>query len=216
MFSYGRTALLLCALVVSCDNNVTISTQSSKYLVKAHVTELTALDALPQEVRTLLERESLTNKKPVKFPLAYYLIQEEDTKILYSSDFETKITGQLFLVVSGTKYYKLFVHPDLEGSYSFLRNAYRYIAPDQTEFMATPTTGERAMAVWNRSHAGKMPFIVKTEIDERTINMGSTRVPAGLSQTVLPDSIQMIFHRPIKGTKERIEGQQITKIPSYK
>lgn len=216
MKSYGRVALLLSVLVMSCDNSVTISTQASKYVVRAHVSELNPNDPIHPDVRALLNHEALTNKKPVKFPLAYYLIQEEDTKVYFTREFDEKITSQLYLVVSGTKYYKLFVHPDLEESYSFLRRAYRYIGPDETEFMATPTTGERTMAVWTKKHLYKIPFIVKTEIDERTNNLGSTRIPADVTHKTVPETVQMVFHRPIRGTKERIEGQQVTKIPLFK
>ncbi len=216
MISYGRVALLFCVLIMSCDSNVIISTKSSKYMVKAHVSELTSKDPVHKDVLGLLEQEAILDKKPVKFPLAYYLIQEDDTKVYFSSEFDQKILGQLYLMVSGAKYYKLFVHPDLEANYAFLRNAYRYIGPEETEFMATPTSGEKTIAVWTRTHLGKTPFIVKTEIDERNATPGSTRIPADTSQSGLPESLQMVFHRSIKGSKERIEGQQITKIPNFK
>lgn len=213
MISYGRMALLLTVLVISCDNNVTIATRSN-FVAKAHVSELLPTDPVHEDVRKLLQAEALINKKPVKFPLSYYLIQEEDIKVYYSKQFEEKISNQVYLVISGTKYYKLFVHPDLESEYAFLRRAYRYISPEETEFMASPSSGERTMLVWTKSHLKKTPFIVKTEIDERTFNNGSSRIPADISQSVIPESIHMVFSRAIRGSKERIEGQQITKIPS--
>ncbi|MBY0415536.1 MAG: hypothetical protein K2Q18_15290, partial [Bdellovibrionales bacterium] len=55
-------------------------------------------------------------------------------------------------------------------------------------------------------------FIVRTEIDERVLPP-EERMPASDSKAA-PENVRMIFHRPIKGSKEPIEGQQISIIPT--
>ncbi len=211
MILTGRLAILFIAVVLwGCEKTATISQRASNYVPGKHISEVKDNDPMPVSVKTFLNSNTYPSKK--KFPLAYYLIQEEDIRLLYEHDFDERIAGQLYMTISGVKYYKLFVSPDLEASYSFLKHGYRFIGPDETEFFAA-SSGQRTLVVWSPGkEAFSPPFIVKTELDERDIPQKSLRVPAQVSADS-PPSIHMIFQREIKGTKEKIEGQNITAIP---
>lgn len=212
------TFLCFTTFLQNCDNHISISNnQGDHFIAKVHLTAITRAEQLPPKVKDLLVNENLMDKSPMKFPLAYYLIQSEDIKVLYSKNFDAKIVSQLYLEISGNKYYKLFVHSDMDQSYAFLRHAYRYIGPEDTEFYGTATSTQKTLVVWNKKHDLKLPFIVKTEIEERSQNPESKaddRVPAAINNSGV-ESAQMIFHRPIKGSKEPIEGQQVTEVPDY-
>jgi hypothetical protein len=210
------TFLLFTVFLQNCDNHISISNnQGPRYVAKIHLTAITSADILPPQVKNLLVNESLMDKNPIKFPLAYYLIQSEDIKVLYSKNFDAKIISQLYLEISGNKYYKLFVHPDLEPSYSFLKHAYRYIGPEDTEFYGSPTSIQKTMIVWNKKHNLKIPFIVKTEIDGNVEEKDDTRAPANDEYKGPAGTAQMFFHRTIRGRKEPIEGQQVSEVPEY-
>jgi hypothetical protein len=211
---YVITFLLLTTLLQNCDNSITISNQDSRYVAKIHLTAISPSEPLPGSVKNLLINEELIDKHPIKFPLAYFLIQAEDISVYYSSNFDKEIIAQLYLEISGTKYYKLFVHPDLDYTYSFLKHAYRYIGPEDTEFYGSPTSVEKTMVVWSKHQLTKKPFIVKTEIDERQLMPDQLRRPAS-AVTDVPETLQMLFYRPLRGNKEPIEGQQIIGIPDY-
>lgn len=198
--------MLSTTILQNCDNHISISHPKALYNLSVHITPITKADKIPGDAQALL-----TDKKAVKFPLAYYLIQEEDIKVIYSRNFDEKIFSQLFLEVSGTKYYKLFVNPDLDNTYSFLKNAYRYIGPDDTEFYASFISAPKTMVIWNKKTNAKVPFIVKMNIDEKNLNADSMRVPA--DTYLSPETIQMVFRRTLQGTQEPISGQQVSKIP---
>ncbi|MBY0412810.1 MAG: hypothetical protein K2Q18_01530, partial [Bdellovibrionales bacterium] len=134
----------------NCDNNITISDQADRYVTSVHLTPITQADHIPLQVKKFLIAEKLFDKDPIKFPLAYYLIQADDIKVFYSKYFDPKIVLQLYIEVSGKKYYKLFVHPDVDYSYSFLKHAYRYVSPDYSEFFATPSSAKKTLVVWSK------------------------------------------------------------------
>ena len=207
------TFLVLTTFLQNCDNGVRLSKSSPMYNSKVHITALTETDQLPDDVKTLLSREGAPNKDSVKFPLAYYLIQKEDIKVLYSPYFDPNIVAQLYLEVSGTRYYKLFVHPDNDKLYSFLQHAYRYIGPEDTEFFATQISMPKTLVVWSRTNKDKKPFLVRTNLDGKGLNIENARIPAGLPSG--EQSVQMIFYRQIKGSKEPLEGQQVTRVPQF-
>lgn len=212
MISKGQLAILLIiAGMWGCEKTATISKRTLSYVPDMHISEVKDSDPLPTSVKAFLKSTSITPKK--KFPLAYYLIQEEDIKLFYENDFNEKISSQLFMTISGVKYFKLFVSPEMEKTYSFLRHGYRFIGPDETEFFASPS-GKHALVVWSPGKtAFHPPFMVSTQIDERGVPQKNLRIPAQVSPDS-PPSIHMIFQREIKGTAEKIEGQQITTLPS--
>lgn len=201
-------------LLQNCDNNITISNiNDTKFEAEKYISKITSADALPKKVKSLLVNEKLLDNS-IKFPLAYYLIPSTDIQVLNAKDISQHIISQLYLEVSGVKYYKLFVHPEMELTYSFLKHAYRYIGVEDTEFYGSPTTTTKTIVVWNKKIITKIPFVIKTEIDERTQLADDNRSPA----TKLPygaKTVQMIFKRDNSGLKDPIEGQQVTEIPEY-
>lgn len=212
MIFAGRMAIIIVAIGMwGCEKTATISKRTSGYVPSVHISEVKITDPLPVPIKAFLENSNVTSPRQ-KFPLAYYLIQEEDMKFLYEQDFDEKIITQLYMTISGVKYYKLFISPELERPYAFLAHGYRFIGPDETEFFAA-TNGERTLVVWVPGKESYYPpFIVKTELDEREIPKKSLRLPAQ-TEAISPPSIHMIFQREIKGRKEKIEGQHVSSLP---
>lgn len=106
MISKGQLAIIFIVIGMwGCEKSATISQMASSYVSNVHITEVKQNDKIPKDVKTLLDSTSISKKK---FPLAYYLIQEEDIRLLFEHDFNEKIATQLYMTISGVKYYKLF------------------------------------------------------------------------------------------------------------
>ena len=210
MMRFGHRPLLLTFAIIffGCDNNITISKNIVHYDARIHLSTVAPDEKLPSGVRELFSKDQTP-----KFPLSYYLIQEEDTQFIRSQNFDSKIIDQLSMSISNVRYYKLFVHPDSDASYSFLMSAYRYVGPEATEFFASPIPGNKTVVVWSPKALNRRPFIVKTVIDNATLNALNSRLPA--ESHLAPEIANLVFKRPIKGTTERIQGQQITSLPAY-
>jgi hypothetical protein len=212
-FGYYTLILTLAVSIGSCDNNrVTIDQKTSSYNPRLHLRVVADNEKLPAGVRKLLDQNSF--KKNLKFPLSYYLIPDSDTKFLYINHFSILIIDQLYSGVSGERYYKLFVHPDSDALYAFLKHGYRYIGPDETEFVASPISGNKTVVVWTRKNLSKTPFIVKTNLDEESIQEIRSRLPAS-SVIETPAMASLIFKRKIKNSSQTIQGQQITELPHF-
>ena len=112
----------------SCDSNIMVAQKSSNYDPRIHLSEVGMNEQLPAGVRNFLNQKPGANKFVPKFPLSYYLIQEDDVKFIRTKNFNPEIVAQLDSEVSGERYFKLFVHPDVDTIYSFLKRGYRYIS----------------------------------------------------------------------------------------
>ncbi|MGZ3806440.1 MAG: hypothetical protein ACXVCE_00030 [Bacteriovorax sp.] len=154
--------LLATAALSSCENNVTLTPKVSRFVASEHLQKMTGKENLSSGVKELLS-DSVNNPK---FPLPYYLVPEEDAHFLMADSLDSSVADQLIMKISGQKHFKLFVHPESEAHYDFLRSAYTYIGPDKTEFMASPTSSHLSLVVWNKNSADRRPFIVKTSLDK--------------------------------------------------
>jgi hypothetical protein len=244
--------LLMTLLLQNCDNNITISNAPSRHIAGQFVEKINGKEELPKGVKEFLNTEQNLHNKDLwgkdafasninpkyvpeanpKFPLPYYLIPGTDAKFIYSSNFDRRIGDQLYLLVSGVKYFKLFVHPESEEHYAFLMNAYRYIGPTETEFMASPTSSHRSLVVWNPIK-GHRPFIArvslnKNDISNRSISENDIEKSISNQMTydaigkenldkmnikIFPDSAGLIFDREVNGAPEKLGGQLIREIP---
>lgn len=240
-------------LLQNCDNNITIATAPSRQIASQFVEKITGKEELSEGVKAFLNSEQNLHNKDLwgkdafssrinpkfapetnpKFPLPYYLIPGTDAKFIYSSKFDTKIGEQLYLLVSGVKYFKLFVHPESEEQYNFLKNAYRYIGPTETEFMASPTSSYRSLIVWNPVKKGYKPFIAnislsKNDFSDRSLSESEIEKAIAnqrdydiiseesldkMNFKIFPESAGLIFDRDFKGS-QKIGGQLIREIPS--
>lgn len=245
--------VLMTLLLQNCDNNITIATAPSRHIAGEFVEKINGKEELPKGLKEFLSTEQNLHNKDLwgkdafasninpkyapesnpKFPLPYYLIPGSDAKFIHTSNFDHKIGDQLYLLVSGVKYFKLFVHPESEEHYSFLKNAYRYIGPTETEFMASPTSSFRSLVVWNPAKKDYKPFIVKVSLSkngvsdrsiseneiERTITNQRAYDIIGLENLekmnvkIFPESAGLIFDREVNGAPEKLGGQLIREIP---
>lgn len=246
--------LFMSMLLQNCDNNITIATAPSRHIASELVGKINGREELPKGVKEFLNVEQNYHNKDLwgkdafgsninhnyapesnpKFPLSYYLIPASDAKFIYTTDFDIKIADQLYLLVSGTKYYKLFVHPDSEEQYGFLKNAYRYIGPLETEFIASPTSSYRSLVVWNQYKTGYKPFITKVSLTRKNFANGiiaASEIEKAISNQrnydrigvpgldkmnvkIFPESAGLIFDREINGSLEKLGGQIISEIPA--
>lgn len=147
-------------------------------------------------------------KKNPKFPLPYYLIPIEDAKFLKADSLDPRVADQLIMRISGKKHYKLFVHPESEAHYDFLRNSYNYIGPDKTEFMASPTSSYRSLVVWNKNSDTRKPFIAKVSLDKNVI--GSIDRLVSVNEVERSVANQKVFDRM---GKEKLEKSNLKLFP---
>lgn len=198
--------------LIGCDQKVIITQKIAPYDARASAIKIELNEKLPQGVRDILAQEGIDKVKLIKFPVAYYLIPQENVAFMLPKNFNEEIASQLSLTVSGFKYYKLFVHPDSDKNYSFLKSAYRYIGPNQTEFVGSMLNHDRTLVLWSDRNLDKKAFIVKTKLDEKDKQEVKLREPASYYRYI-PNIVNLIFHQPALGQNEKIEGQQVKEIP---
>lgn len=247
--------LLTALAVLSCENNVKLSPKASRFLATEHLERITGNEKLPLGVKELLyEEQNLHNKdlwgagafasninpdyvpeKNPKFPLPYYLVPAEDAHFLHADSLDPRIADQLLLKVSGKKHYKLFVHPESEAHYEFLRNRYSYVGPENTEFMASPTSSYRSLVVWNKNNGLRKPFIAKVSLDKNVIGsidrlvsgneversvanqkvfdkLGEEKLES-LNLKLFPETAGLTVARNYDNAPEKLGGQLIREIP---
>lgn len=247
--------LLLGLMIHGCDQQITINTTKGRYIASDHLTKVNGSEKLSKGVKTLLhEEQNLHNKdlwganafssninpdyvpeKNPKFPLPYYLIPEDEARFLHAVTLDEKVASQLVMKISGKKYYKLFVHPESEDHYAFLKHAYRYIGPEETEFTASPTSSYRSLVVWNDINEEKKPFIAKVSLDKNVIGSidrlvseneversvanqkvfdyyGKNNLEA-INVKVFPESAGLVINKDMQGAPEKLGGQLIREIP---
>lgn len=220
--------ILTALALIGCENNVTLSPKASRFIASEHLQKLNGKENLPAGVKELLnEEQNLHNKdlwgagafasninpdyvpeKNPNFPLPYYLIPIEDAKFLKADSLDPRVADQLIMRISGKKHYKLFVHPESEAHYDFLRNSYNYIGPDKTEFMASPTSSYRSLVVWNKNSDTRKPFIAKVSLDKNVI--GSIDRLVSVNEVERSVANQKVFDRM---GKEKLEKSNLKLFP---
>jgi hypothetical protein len=170
MFYFVLMPILLSMLFLfSCDNQITLSKHAPEYSASVHVQKISSTEKLPIGVRELILRG--TAKEHVKFPLPYFLIPENHADYMRAHSFDVSIADQLTFLISGEKYHKMFILPDSEAHYQFLKHAYRFIGPDDTEFMASMTGPGNSFVVWNNNNFNKKAFIVNFDVEKERIQL---------------------------------------------
>ena len=236
-------------LLQSCDTGISITHYKFRDIASETVEKLNGNETLPKGIKTFLTEEQrlivnrdvstfdsrYTPEANPKFPLAYYLIPDTDAKFVYANSIDPKVRDQLSIIVSGTTYFKFFIHPRAEVKYDFLKNAYRYIGPSETEFMASPTFHYRSVVVWNRLDPYEVPFIAKLSIDKNIMESDDRVISEAdigraiktqqvfdkigkeklekLNVKVFPESSGLIFKRRSNDSFEKFNGQLIKEIP---
>lgn len=240
---------------IGCEKNVTLSPKISRFIASEHLLKIDGKENLPRGVKELLNEEQNLHNKDLwgagafssninpdyvpennpKFPLPYYLVPVEDANFLFADSLDPKIADQLSMKISGKKHYKLFVHPESEVHYDFLRSSYNYIGPDQTEFFASPTSSYRSLVVWNRNNSQRKPFIAKVSLDknvigsidrlvsvneversvanQKALDRIGTKKLNDINLKIFPESAGLTIDKSHPGAPEKLGGQLIREIP---
>lgn len=249
--------LLAMALMAmyGCERNVNLSPKISRFIASEHLQKINGKENLTPSVLELLNEEQNLHNKDLwgagafssninpeyvpennpKFPLPYYLVPAEDANYLFADSLDPRIADQLSMKISGKKHYKLFVHPESEVHYDFLRASYNYIGPDQTEFLASPTSSYRSLVVWNKNSGTRKPFIAKVSLDKNVIGsidrlvsineversianqkafdrIGTAKLNS-LNLKIFPESAGLTLNKSHSGAPEKLGGQLIREIP---
>ncbi|MGZ3770104.1 MAG: IucA/IucC family protein [Bdellovibrio sp.] len=104
-----------------------------------------------------------------KFPLPYYLLPQEMCQFLQADSLSANVLNQLKVTIDGKVFFKLFVHPESEQHYNFLKTKIQYVDSEHTEFTASPTSSYRSLLVWNQNSKNTVPFIAKVSLDRNVI-----------------------------------------------
>lgn len=176
---------LMIVAIISCDQSATLSPRPARFIASEQLLKLDGKENLAIGISDLLyEEQNLSNnilmekalpksdQNPVyfpennpKFPLPYYLVPEDEANFIAFNQLDPRVTDQLTMKISGKKHFKLFIHPEFEVQYDFLRS-YRYIGSDQTEFLASPLFHYNSLVVWNKNNMGRKPFIAKVNLEQ--------------------------------------------------
>ncbi|MFA6238965.1 MAG: IucA/IucC family protein [Bacteriovorax sp.] len=238
-----------------CEQGANLAPKASRFIASEHLLKINGSENLAPGVKALLNEEQNLHNKDLwgegafksninpeyipennpKFPLPYYLIPEEDAHFLYTDTLDPRIADQLSMKISGKKHFKLFVHPESEVHYDFLRSRYNYIGATETEFFASPTSSYRSLVVWNRNNGQRKPFIAKVSLDKNVIGSIDRLVSINeversvanqkafdrigvkkldeLNLKIFPESAGLTLEKPPGGSPKKLGGQLIREIP---
>ncbi|MDD4973646.1 MAG: hypothetical protein PHY93_04810 [Bacteriovorax sp.] len=238
-----------------CERNAILSPKVSRFIASEHILKIEEKENLARGVKEFLHEEqnlhnkeiwgqeaSHSNRNPSyipennpKFSLPYYLIPEEDAHFFFTDSLDPRVADQLVMKISGKKHFKLFVHPESEVYYDFLKRSYNYISHEQTEFFASPTSSYRSLIVWNRNNGERKPFIAKISLDKNLVDnidrlvseneiersianqkvfdlIGDKKLNS-MNLKLFPETAGLIIDKSHSGAPEKSGGQLIREIP---
>jgi hypothetical protein len=247
--------LLAAFALIGCEQNASLSPRVSRFIASEHILKIDGKETLSRGIKEFLyEEQNLHNKdlwgqgafssninpsyvpeNNPKFALPYYLIPAEDAHFLFADSMDPRVADQLVMKISGKRHYKLFVHPESEAHYEFLKASYNYIGPEETEFFASPTSSYRSLVVWNRNNGERKPFIAKVSLDKNVIGSIDRLVSENeversvanqkvfdrigeknlnsLNLKIFPETAGLIVNKSHPGAPEKLGGQLIREIP---
>jgi hypothetical protein len=237
---------------VSCEKYANLSPKVDRFIASEHLKKFTEKEEISQGIKNfILEEQNLRHKSqpldlPVfsniipeyapennpKFPLPYYLVPEAEANFLATDYLDQSISDQLMMKISGIKHFKFFIHPELEVYYDFLRSSYNYIGPENTEFLATPTSHYGSLLVWNRNNILRKPFIAIVRQDQRneflvsvsdiakalsyqkSLNHINKNLLNNLNLKIFSVTAGLILDKTHPNSSRKITGQLIREIPN--
>ena len=168
-----------------------------------------------------------------EFPLAYYLIPEDDVHPFLSKKLDPRVRDQLVMGITGLRHFKLFIHPHLEAQYDYLKYSYNYIGPDKTEFVARASLNEKTLVVHNRNNPLRKSFVLKladststdsivsrSDIEKSFLNelyfekLGLNEDPSSKIKFQL-ESASLYLTKSHPGQPSKLSGQIIKEIPDF-
>ncbi len=255
LMKFISTILLVLVLILSSCTQLPVLPSSRHIASDKHLSLVDGKEPIARGVKELLDEEQNLHNKDLwgakafdsniapeyvpennpKFPLAYYLMPEEDAKFLQADSLDKRISSQLQEMIDGKKYFKLFVHPESEAHYEFLKASYKYVSQDETEFMASPTSSYRSLIVWDHTSKKKKAFIAKVSLDKNVIgsidrlvseneverSVANQKVFDKIGQEklesihvkVFPESAGLVMNADMPGAPAKLGGQLIREIP---
>lgn len=241
-------------IILGCSQTTTQHTREIAQ-AKVHLQKVDGTEEIKPGVKELLHEEQNLHNKDLwgadafssdiapeyvpennpKFPLAYYLLPEQDAKFLQSTTLDNRVSFQLQEMIDGKKYFKLFVHPESEEHYEFLNGTYKYVSQAESEFTASPTSSYRSLIVWNHQDTTRKSFIAKVSLNKNVIGSIDRLVSANeversianqmafekighellsLSGAVIyPETAGLVLKNSIPGAPAKLGGQLIREIP---
>ncbi|MBC7713512.1 MAG: hypothetical protein H7177_09240 [Rhizobacter sp.] len=249
------TILISLVLILSSCSHPQLENTSREVASEKHLALFDGTEPIAKGVKELLNEEQNLHNKDLwgakafdsniapeyvpeanpKFPLAYYLMPEEDAKFLQADSLDKRISSQLMQMIDGKKYFKLFVHPESEAHYEFLKANYKYVSQDETEFTASPTSSYRSLVVWDHTNKKKKAFIAKVSLDKNVIGsidrlVSENEVERSVANQkvfdkigkeelekmhvkVFPESAGLVLDQEMPGAPKKLGGQLIREIP---
>ena len=247
--------LVLITLLIAGCSTPSWNPHSDRSIASEHLSKFDGKEPIAKGVLELLNEEQNLHNKDLwganafasniapeyipennpKFPLPYYLVPAEDAKFLQADSLDKRVSKQLMMMVDGKKYFKLFVHPESEAHYEFMRDTYKYVSQDETEFTASPTSSYRSLVVWDHSDLKNKPFIAKVSLDKNVIGSIDRLVSENeversvanqkvfdrigleklnkMNVKVFPESAGLVMGKELPGAPEKLGGQLIREIP---
>lgn len=255
MKQFTSILVLLVLLLSGCSHPSFNPSSFDRSIASEHLSKFEGNEPIAKGVLELLNEEQNLHNKDLwganafasniapeyvpennpKFPLPYYLVPEEDAKFLQADSLDKRVSKQLMMMVDGKKYFKLFVHPESEAHYEFMKGTYKYISQDESEFTASPTSSYRSLVVWDHSNLKNKPFIAKVSLDKNVIGsidrlvseneversvanqkvfdrIGADKLNE-MNVKVFPESAGLVMGRELPGAPEKLGGQLIREIP---
>lgn len=228
-------------IFINCDTGVRISQNKLERSIatSAPHSNLTIKNTtLPSGLRKTIElMHEVSPHKNIQyiFSLPYFLIPEEDFKIFKTNIASSHTTDQLILIISGIKYFRFFVDQKNLESLFFLKNAYRFIDQDNSEFAGTYISNNREAVVWNKYNSNRRPFIVSLSTENKNIahysplfhvteteycinrqnSLNHINAKFGKSTpfNTIPHSFGFIFYNKSKKGAGKLSGQIVSEIP---
>lgn len=213
-----KMLILTSALNIGCIKNFKISTESIKYDSEKHFSSfIDEKENIPMVVQKIIDDKfpHKAEEDIQKFQVAYFLIPDTDLELLYNAKkYSKEFMSEIYFTFSGVRFFKFFIYPGHEDFFATLKNSYRYISQDQSEYFATSLAQNGSMVLWHRNSPQGYPFLIKNLTEIPMVPVGSLPVTAPRYPASQPRStersISLTF---IKGPLKN-KGQEITNLIS--
>ena len=177
-----------------------------------HFSAISENEKIPNAAKSIIDKYFpeiiFDNDQVQKFQVGYFLIPDNDLQLLYDSKKYSNafMKNEMYFTFSGKRFFKFFIFPGQEEHFKNLKNSYRYITQDQSEYFATSLKPEGLMVLWNKNNLESTPFDFRA-LNDFDLTIDQPRFPAS-NKTTAERSIIVTFS---KGPYKNL-GQEITNL----